>query len=174
MGGGKAGGRLMRAALRFLKRTKTRNRPDRMNPHFTEHVMGGHVKPGMPKGSGYHYRPGGQDFPDRRIKPGTTQRDTRTGVYTAEPEFFDPTLDPPNGRWKAKAGNGGVSTFFPDHWTPAQVDNAIPAAFQNAVPAGPNKWRGTYKGVTIEGFYNSSGGFTHGWPVFPTAGGGHP
>ncbi|MCM0675754.1 EndoU domain-containing protein [Micromonospora phytophila] len=163
----------MRAALRFLRKTKGRNRPGRMNPHFVDHVFGGHVKPGQAKGSGYHYRPGGQDFPGRRIRPGTVERDATTGAYTAEPEFFDPTLDPPNGAWKPKAGNQGMSTFFPDDWTPAQVDNAIPGAFENAVRVpGTNKWRGTYRGVTIEGFYNSSGGFTHGWPVVSHSGGG--
>lgn len=165
-GKSKAGGKLMRAALQFLKKANRRNRPGRMTPHFREHVFGGHVRPGLPKGSGYHYRPGGQDFPGRRLRPGTRVTDTRTGAYRAEPEFFDSTLNPPHGAWKPKAGNGGVSSFFPDHWTPAQVDAAIPAAFRNATPVpGTNMWRGTYRNLTIEGFYNGSGGFTHGWPV---------
>ncbi len=155
----------MRAALSYLKRANKRNRPGRMNAHFRDHVFGGHVRPGQPKGSGYHYRPGGKDFPDRRIKPGTVNRDPRTGAYEAEPEFFDPTRNPPHGEWKPKAGNGGVSSFYPDHWTPAQVDAAVPGAFRNAVPAGGNMWRGTYRGLTIEGFYDGAGGFTHGWPV---------
>jgi hypothetical protein len=164
-GGGRAGGRLMRAALKFLKKTKKRDRPDRMNPHFTEHVIGGgHVRPGKTKGSGYHYRPGGQDYEGRRLKPGT-RNDYPNGMYEAEPEFFDETLDPPDGRWKPKAGNDGVASFFPDHWTPAQVDNAVAGAFKDASPTVGNLWRGTYNGMTIEGFYNPSGGFTHGWPV---------
>jgi hypothetical protein len=164
-GSGKASGRLMRAALQYLKRANKRNRPGRMNAHFRDHVFGGHVKPGQPKGSGYHYRPGGQDFPGRRLKPGTVNRDPRTGAYEAEPEFFDPTRNPPHGEWKPKAGNNGVSSFYPDHWTPAEVDAAVPGAFNNAVPAGGNMWRGTYRGLTIEGFYDGAGGFTHGWPV---------
>ena len=158
----------MRAAFQFLRRANKRNRPGRMNPHFRDHVIGGgHVKPGAPKGSGYHYRPGGQDFPGRRLQPGTVVRDPKTGAYRAKPEFFDPTINPPHGGWKSKAGpNGGESSFFPDHWTPAQVDAAIPGAFANAVPVpNSNKWRGVYNNVVIEGFYNSSGGFTHGWPV---------
>ncbi|MEW2328595.1 EndoU domain-containing protein [Micromonospora chersina] len=164
-GSGKASGRLMRAALKYLKRANRRNRPGRMNAHFRDHVFGGHVKPGQPKGSGYHYRPGGEDFPGRRLKPGTVNRDPRTGAYEAEPEFFDPTRNPPHGEWKPKAGNNGVSSFYPDHWTPAEVDAAVPGAFNNAVPAGGNMWRGTYRGLTIEGFYDGAGGFTHGWPV---------
>ncbi len=120
-------GRLMRAALRYLRKTRKRARPDRMNPHFTTHTIGGgHVRPGQPKGSGYHYRPGGEDFPDRRLVPGS-EVTYPNGVYKAEPEFFDATLNPPAGAWKPKAGNSGVSTFFPDDWTPAQVDNAVSA-----------------------------------------------
>ena len=33
-------GKLMRAALRFLRETRKRARPDRMNPHFTTHTFG--------------------------------------------------------------------------------------------------------------------------------------
>ena len=156
----------MRAALKFLKNTKRRNRPGRLNPHFTEHTIGGgHIRLGRTKGSGYHYRPGGEDFPDRRLIPGT-RVDHPNGVYEAKPEFFDPTRNPPAGEWKPKAGNGGVSSFYPDHWTPAQVDNAVSGAFQKSVPhpTEPGMWVGTYKDVVIEGFYNGFGGFTHGWP----------
>jgi len=162
-------GKLMRAALKFLRRAERRARPGRMTPHARRHVFGGDVRPGKTKGSGYHYRPGGKDFPDRRIIPGTKRIDPRTGVYEAKPEFFDPTVNPPHGAWKPKAGNGGNSSFFPDHWTPAQVDAAIPGAFRRAspVPGDPDKWRGTYGGVTIEGFYDGHGGYRHGWPVVP-------
>ncbi|WP_245923413.1 EndoU domain-containing protein [Paractinoplanes atraurantiacus] len=116
-----------------------------MNPHFTTHTIGGgHVRPGQSKGSGYHYRPGGEDFPDRRLVPGS-EVTYPNGVYEAEPEFFDPTMNPPAGAWKPKAGNGGVSTFFPNDWTPAQVDNAVAGAFKNSTPLPGNMWAGTYK-----------------------------
>jgi hypothetical protein len=158
-------GTLMRAALRFLRKTRRRARPDRLDPDFVTHTIGGgHVKPGRSKGTGYHYRPGGQDFPGRRLVPGTKVT-YPNGLYRAEPEFFDPTLNPPAGAWKPKAGNRGVSTFFPDDWTPAQVDNAVAGAFKNSTPVSEDVWIGTYNGITIRGFYNQSGGFTHGWPV---------
>jgi hypothetical protein len=158
----RGGGKLLRAALQFLRKANRRNRAGRMNPHYRRHVFGGHERPGQATGSGYHYRPGGEDFPGRRIQPGSVVRDTRTGAYRARPEYYDATT----GTWKPKGGNGGVSSFFPDNWTPAQVDSAIPGAFQHAsqIP-GTNMWRGTYRGLNIEGYYNASGGFTHGWPV---------
>lgn len=175
---GKAAGGLMAAALKFLKKANKRNRPGRMTPRAREHVMGGgHVRPGMSSGSGYHYRPGGKDFPGRRLVPGTKVVNTKTGAYRAEPEFFDATLNPPHGAWKPKGGNGGVSSFFPDHWTPAQVDAAIPGAFRGAshVPgtgatglpgSHGSMWRGTYNGLVVEGYYDGTpGGFAHGWPV---------
>ena len=68
-------GKLMRAALKFLRRAERRARPGRMTPHARRHVFGGDVRPGKTKGSGYHYRPGGKDFPDRRIIPGTKRID---------------------------------------------------------------------------------------------------
>ncbi len=98
-------------------------------------------------------------------------------MYRAEVEFFDQTLNPPHGAWKPKAGPQGTSTFFPDHWTPAQVDAAIPGAFRHQTPVPnpphvdpnlpPQKWRGEHNGITIEGFYNKNPppAFTHGWPV---------
>lgn len=171
MGGGKAGGRLMRAALRYLKRANKRNRSGRMTPWAREHVFRGHERPGLSTGSGYHYRPGGRDFPGRRIKPGTITRDPRTGAYTAKPEYFDPTINPPTGAWKPKGGNNGTSSFFPDHWTPAEVDAAIPGAFRNAVRQPDGTWIGSYRGVTIQGYYDGPNGFKHGWPVVRTPGG---
>ena len=49
----------------------------------------GRWRPGRPKGSGFHYRPGGEDFPDRRLVPGSKVT-YPNGVYKAEPGFFDP------------------------------------------------------------------------------------
>ena len=50
-------------------------------------------------------------------------------------------MNPPAGAWKPKAGNGGVSTSFPDDRTPAQVDNAVSGAFKNSTRVSGNKWR---------------------------------
>ncbi|MDL4816853.1 EndoU domain-containing protein [Actinomadura opuntiae] len=166
-GKGKATAGLMGEAIKFLRRANRRNRRGRMNPHFRDHVFKGHERPGLPSGSGYHYRPGGKDWPGRRLKPGTSvTKDPATGAYRGQPQFWDHTTNPPG--WKNKAGNGGESSFFPDHWPPQKVDAAIAGAFHKGTPVpGTNKWRGTYDGVTIEGFYDGQGGYTHGWPIVP-------
>jgi hypothetical protein len=168
MARGKAGGKLMRAALAYLRRAKKRDRPGRLSPHGLDHVFRGDVRPTKPTGSGYHYRPGGSDMPGRRLKPGSIRRNSRTGVYSARPEYFDPALDPPQGRWKPKGGNGGVSTFFPDHWTPAQVDAAVSGAFRSPtmVPGSTTMWQGEYYGIKIQGYLDpATGALKHGWPL---------
>ncbi|GIF73263.1 hypothetical protein Asi02nite_27810 [Asanoa siamensis] len=115
-------------------------------------------------GAGYHYRPGGRDWPNRRIDPATVTRNRATGTYRAKVQYFDPKV-PPNGAWRGKSGFGGFSSFFPDHWTPSEVDKAISTAFQRSSPIpGSNRWRGDYRGITIEGFYHN-GDVGHGWPV---------
>ncbi|MEV0713914.1 EndoU domain-containing protein [Asanoa sp. NPDC050611] len=162
----KAGGKLMRAALVYLKKANSRrHRPGRLSAWSREHVFTGHIRPGAPKGSGWHYRPGGRDWPDRRIDPASVQSNPVTGVYSARAQYFDPSV-PPSGAWRGKHGNHGRSSFFPDHWTPSEVDNAITTAFHrsNPVPGFPNMWRGTYRGMTIEGYYDN-GDVGHGWPV---------
>ncbi|GIF45598.1 EndoU nuclease-like protein [Asanoa ferruginea] len=160
------GGKLMRAALQYLKKANQRGeRHGRMRPWARDHVFKGHIKPGAPTGSGFHYRPGGQDWPGRRIKTSTVTRDPDTGLYQAEVEYFDRSV-PPDGAWRPKSGHGGVSTFFPDHWSPSEVDNAVNTAFHRSSPVpGTDRWRGDYRGITIEGFYHQ-GGVGHGWPVF--------
>jgi len=165
----RGGGKLISAAFRYLKKAKRRQRPGRLDHARRDHLFRGEVRrphnPHAPgRGTGYHYRPGGQDFPDRRIVPGSVNRPTPDGPYSARPEYFDHGGNPPG--WVPKSGNGGVSTFFPDHWTPAQVDAAIPTAFQNARPIpGTSRWEGFYRGVRIEGWYGPGQSLGNGWPT---------
>ena len=167
-GRGRAGGTLLSAAFRFLRKAKRRQRAGRLPHDRRVHVFRGDVRPATAtapgRGSGYHYRPGGQDFPDRRIVPGSEYRPTPNGPYTARPEFLDRSVNPP--RWVPKTAFHGQSTFFPDHWTPAQVDAAIPTAFRNSTPLpGTGRWVGMYRGVRIEGWYAPGGGLGNGWPT---------
>ena len=170
--GKKSGGKLISAALDFLKKAKkqraARRTQGKMDPDRLEHMIKGDVKPGANRGSGYHYRPGGNDFPDRRLKPNTKTFVGDKGVYTAEPEFFDKAMPPPPGQWKPKSGPGGTSAFFPDDWTPEQVDKGVADAFRNSSqhPADPDRWLGEADGVKISGYYDNTTphGYTHGFP----------
>ncbi|WP_018353313.1 EndoU domain-containing protein [Longispora albida] len=155
----KSTGKLLRAALRYLKeqdgRVAKRNRPDRMNPERLRHMMEGENR------KGYHYRPGGEDFPDRRITQ-VMRRDPNTGVYEAKVEFYK---DPP-GVWQPKVGQGR-STFFPDHWTPQQCDDAVTNAFtsNNVVKNADGSWTSSVNGVPIMGYYDTAtGALKHGFP----------
>ncbi|MFC3493469.1 EndoU domain-containing protein [Glycomyces rhizosphaerae] len=170
--GRKSGGKLIGAALDFLKKAQ-KQRPARrlqrkMDDHGLEHVFKGHTRPGRNSGTGYHYRPGGNDMPDRRIKPDTRKDVGDNGVYQAESEFFDSTMPPPPGQWKPKAGENGVATFFPDDWTPDQVDRSIASAFRKSSPHpdDPDAWIGESDGIKIMGYYDSAAphGYTHGFP----------
>lgn len=153
----KSSGKLLRAALRYLRKQDTRAakraRPDRMTPERLRHTFEGENR------RGYHYRPGGEDFPDRRITA-VTARNPTTGVYEAKVEFY---RDPP-GEWVPKIGQGR-STFFPDHWTPAQCDDAVTTAFQNPDTMVGGTWTGEANGVPIMGYYDeATGALRHGFP----------
>ncbi|GEM_PF-6784300 len=155
----KSTGKLLRAALRYLRKQETRvvrrARTGHMTPDRLRHTMEGENR------RGYHYRPGGEDFPHRRTGP-VLARDPHTGVYRAEVEFEVP---PGSGNWAPKAGNGGVSTFFPDHWTPQQVDRSVRDAFQNGTRHPDGSWTGTAGGIQIRGYYDQvTGALRHGFP----------
>ncbi|MGA3526662.1 EndoU domain-containing protein [Melissospora conviva] len=155
--GRKKSGKLIRAALRYLRRQDgreaKRRAPDRMTPERLRHMMEGENR------KGYHYRPGGEDFADRRITQ-VVRRDPTTGVYEAKVEFYKD----PSGQWVPKVGQGR-STFFPDHWTPQQVDNAVTDAFRTATKFPDGHWESTVNGVRVMGYYDqTTGALKHGFP----------
>ena len=87
------------------------------------------------------------------------------GELLADSAFFDPTLNPPVGAWKPKAGNGGVSTFFPRRLDAGAGGQRGVRCFQE-LHAAPRQHVGRYLQWRHDRrFYNQSGGFTHGWPV---------
>lgn len=154
-------GKLLRAALRYLRkqdgRAAKRASGGDMTPDRLRHMVEGESR------KGYHYRPGGEDFPDRRI--GTVlRRDQNTGAYEAKVEFRN--ANPPPD-WQPKQGNQGKSTFWPDSWTPAQVDNAVTSAFThpNVSKGADGIWRSEHNGVKVMGFYDTAtGALKHGFP----------
>lgn len=123
------------------------------------HVFRGEVRRnrnGTLVGSGYHHRFMGQDPPDRRVTQ-VRARDV-TGAYRANVQ-----MKGPNGWVDKPAG----STFFPDNWTPQEVDRTINDAFASHTPApGGRRWYGRANGLNIEGSYHRNGkDWDSAWPI---------
>ncbi|MFD0856279.1 EndoU domain-containing protein, partial [Actinomadura adrarensis] len=110
-------------------------------------------------GSGYHHRFMGQDWADRRIT--SVVRRGSNGTYAARVQ-----MKGPNGQWVDKPAD---SSFFPDNWTPQQVDRTIRDAFDNRtdVPGTDGRrWRGFADGILVEGSYKrSSRNWDSAWPI---------
>ncbi|GAB3650259.1 EndoU domain-containing protein [Glycomyces tarimensis] len=163
----KAGGKLVRAALRFLK--KQRKRPggrNRMSGERLDHQQRGgityskaHQRLTM---TGYHHRPGGIDHAGRRTTDVGNRWDN--GVYDGKVEIKNPSPPPP---WVPKLTTDGKSTFFPDSWSAERIDNATSDAFKNSTMRDPSKgvWEGFSDGVWIQGRYDpATGNIGHGFP----------
>ena len=139
----------------------------RIEKHKWQHIFQGHVNPRSGRGTGFHHRYKGKNPPTARVRRDPNGHEikgahTPEGAYKARVDVRDE-----NGNWAPKQA---WTSMFPDHWTPKEVGEAIDGAFKGSrpVPGSPNKWRGTYNGVDIEGFYgqNSLGrGWHSGWPV---------
>ncbi|MDG4778216.1 EndoU domain-containing protein [Micromonospora sp. WMMD961] len=119
------------------------------------------------RASGWHHRPGGIDPPGAKLLK-VTRRDTRTGVYNGRVAFQNRRT----GAWREKRGG---STFFPDDWTPAQVDNAVNRGFNSPdVVKDPEtgRWSSIFRNVELEGFYDpDTDTLRHGYPVLRHPGG---
>jgi hypothetical protein len=178
----KSTGKLLRAAIRFLRKSDTqrvkRGRDiNRMEPHALRHTLEGNavrtpynsrrLGPGQyNRRTGYHYRPGGEDMPGRRTQLPPVRRH-RSGAYEAHTEFEVPNdAPPPPTVWRPKAGNQGKSTFFPDDWTPGKIDSAVSDAFRNGTKNADGSWEGTGPdGLKITGYYDvATGSIKHGYP----------
>lgn len=168
------------ASNRYVDRNATRpGARNRMSGPSMDHQQRGELtqntNPNSPnfgqwRGTGYHHRPGGIDYPDRRI--GTpVMIDPNTGVYAAPVEFRNPNYnpnDPSSGpEWIPKSGNHGQSSFFPDNWSARDVDTATSDAFKNGTKDPTNgTFNGTYKGIKISGAYDPrTGHIKHAWPT---------
>ncbi|MFD5879591.1 EndoU domain-containing protein [Streptomyces yangpuensis] len=125
----------------------------RIPEHTFEHVLQGELKydrNGNPKVSGYHFRPGGRDLNPYMVKvPRIIEIDHRTGLTTGNVWMRDPRT----GEMVMKRAK---TTFFPPGWTEKQVRRAMEKSFENGrvVDAATNKWRGDWKGITFEGYFD--------------------
>ena len=162
--GKRARGKFIRAALSHLRKQRGRarrgQRTEGMTPERLRHTLLGE-RDG--RASGWHHRPGGIDPPGAKVIK-VTKRDNRTGVYNARVAM----LNRRNGEWREKRGG---STFFPDHWTPEDVDNAITRGFHSPdVVKDPEtgRWSGKFNGVHLKGFYDpETDTLAHGFPTLP-------
>ncbi|MGW2039656.1 EndoU domain-containing protein [Streptomyces virginiae] len=125
----------------------------RIPEHTFEHVLQGELKydrNGNPKVSGYHFRPGGRDLNPYMVKvPRIIEIDHKTGLTTGNVWMRDPRT----GDMVMKRAK---TTFFPPGWTEKQVRRAMEKSFENGrvVDAATNKWRGDWKGITFEGYFD--------------------
>ncbi|WP_165963888.1 EndoU domain-containing protein [Actinomadura sp. KC216] len=132
-----------------------------------QHIFLGNVNRRANKGTGFHHRYQGKNPPTARVRRDANGNELKDppnshGAYRAKVDVRDE-----DGTWYRK---NGKSSFFPDSWTPKQVDEAINTAFKNATPdpANPNKWVGNLpNGMQIQGFYsgNLKKGWYSAWPV---------
>ncbi|MGN9812319.1 EndoU domain-containing protein [Micromonospora sp. BQ11] len=139
-------------------RARTGQRRDAMTPERLRHTMVGE-RDG--RASGWHHRPGGIDPPGAKLHE-IVARDRRTGIYHGRVSMQNRRT----GEWRAKPGG---STFFPDDWTPEQVDRAVSRAFDApdvVKDADEGRWVGTFRGIRLRGFYDPENGkLLHGYPV---------
>ncbi|MEV4437826.1 EndoU domain-containing protein [Streptomyces sp. NPDC049577] len=128
----------------------------KLSGHITDeafhHVLSGEIKygrDGRPRVAGYHFRPGGRDPWGIKV-PKILKLDHRTGITQGNVWMRDPR----SGEWVMKRNK---STFFPLRWSEKEVRRAMTKAFENGkiVDADSCKWRGEYKGVVFEGYYDA-------------------
>lgn len=118
-----------------------------------KHIFEGDLKDG--KVSGYHY----ESVPDTQanVIPGTETTPNEFGVYKAKVEI--------NGI--VKTANNGYSTFFPKHWKPQEVVDAINEAYSVKTFISGNIYMGiSSSGVSITMYLDTSGKIISAFPVY--------
>jgi Bacterial EndoU nuclease len=92
-----------------------------------QHVLDGEINK-RGKAVGYHLRPNGNDLPKARMTARTEAPDIN-GIYKGKVEIFDSAT----GKWVAKKAE---SSFFPDNFTPKQIENSVRNAYADALRRG--------------------------------------
>ncbi|MBP9479317.1 MAG: EndoU domain-containing protein [Sebaldella sp.] len=109
--------------------------------NFSSNVLD-HIINGSPKNNGkitgYHVNDNGYGIIDKS----TMLYDSSTGIYQAT------VYNVMTG--KPKAGNGGVSTFFPDTWSNQQMVDAVNQAYVNKDRINTSNW---WQAQSIDGVY---------------------
>lgn len=115
-----------------------------------DHVFKGELNKAG-KAVGYHYRPDGQDRYGVRTTLKSAPDDDGVYTGTVTQRVWD------GNTWVQKTAQ---SSFFPDNWSEDQVRHAVTRAvsegsiIKDAEGNPTNKWEGTYRGITIQGYYD--------------------
>lgn len=124
---------------------------DNFTASALEHIFNGSVN-SSGNASGYHY-----DMitdSDGRIIGNKSKPDTN-GVYTAKVEV----------KGKAKSGNNGYSTFYPDKLSPQEVVDLINEAYKEREPVTGNTYSGEAGGIIINMYLDDNKKIISAFPV---------
>lgn len=114
---------------------------NRLSPRLAQHIFEGHHRPSRSSDTGYHHREGGVDQGALRVVKVVEGPDEH-GVYVAQ--VRGPRTPPTAVK---------TSTFFPDHWSRAEVLCAVRQVFlEGEYEPAKRRFRGVYKGVRIDAF----------------------
>ena len=119
-----------------------------------EHIFDGTIN-GKGKATGYHYSMIADS--KGKIIDGTRSNTDKNGVFTAKVEV------------SVKKKNG-VSSFYPESWSPQQVVDAINTAYDDALNDSGNPqgslWVGYSGDIEIDMYLNSNKQITTAYPVY--------
>ncbi|MGX1804676.1 EndoU domain-containing protein [Nocardia sp. NPDC055321] len=127
------------------------------NEHTWSHVIRGEIsKDG--KAKGYHLRPDGKDR--FGIKTTNLTAKDENGVYRGTVNM--------TARYGSEVTiKTRRSSFFPDSWSTTRVQIAIEEAVQKAVVHADGSWQGWYRGIEINGYYDTGTGLVKtAYPIF--------
>jgi Bacterial EndoU nuclease len=110
------------------------------------HILDGNIN-GKGKAVGFHYRPDGIDPPNAKMTEQVGLKNPQD-VYVGKVEILDPVTGIP----VKKESNAGISTFFPDHMSPKEIEAAVRHAYADALRNNRIRLDGGFTGMSDAGF----------------------
>lgn len=145
--------RYLKGDLESLEQT------ERFEANLIKHIFNGEVKSASAgkgkrrlEATGYHTEV--IQNAEGQIIPGTRSTPNANGVYQGKVIV----------KGIRKRAMGGISTFFPAHWSPQQVVNAINHAYENRQLIGGNLYSGNSDGIKIVMRINENGKIATAFP----------
>lgn len=119
------------------------------NSHALEHIFYGTINRNG-NATGFHFEETGEDA---EIIESTRSKNDRNGVYRADVKI--------EGIKK-----NGFSSFFPQHWTPQEVVDAINIAYSNREYVSGNIYEGESQGLTIQMYLTDNDKIISAFPIY--------